>query len=123
MPQRKIVVFEDEPELLDLIDELLTRAGFQVISSQTGRGAMDFILQNTPELVIMDVMLPGMDGYTLSSKMASNPETHGTPVIVMTALEQSRPLFENLPNVKAFMLKPFRLESFMETVKTSIGAA
>ena len=81
---------------------------------------MDEIAKLKPSLLILDIMLPGLDGYSLQLRLAQDPATKDMPVVILTALESSRPMFDQFPQVKAFCSKPFQTAEFVQTVRKSL---
>jgi len=113
---KKILVIEDEPELLDLVSGSLMRAGYEVAVCDNGRQAVATAAAVKPDLIVMDVMLPGVDGLAIATQLAANDKLSSIPIIVTTALEQSRPMFEKIPSVRHFTTKPFTLAELLKTV-------
>src|SRR5262245_9417836 len=107
---KKVLVIDDEPELLNLVKYTLERGGFSVSTCDDGRTAFDELTKIKPDVLILDVMLPGVDGYSLQNKISQDPELKNTPIIVLTALEPAKTLFQKFPQVVAFMTKPFKVE-------------
>ena len=79
----KILVIDDEPEMLDLIRIILEGVGHKVQTCNTGRKAWDSVVEAKPDLVVLDVMLPGVDGYSLQTQMAQEPATKSIPIIIL----------------------------------------
>lgn len=113
----KILIIDDEQDILDLIRIILEGAGYEVKTCSSGRNAWDSIIQTKPDLVILDVMLPGVDGYSLQLQMSQEKTTKNTPIIILTALEPAKTLFEKSSNVVGFVTKPFRSEDLLGKVK------
>lgn len=120
---KKVLVIDDETDMLNVVKHCLSKAGYTVFTCDNGRNAWDSILQNRPDLLLLDVMLPGMDGYSLQIKLAENDFTKEIPIIVFTALEPSKTLFQKFPQVKGFMTKPFKTEALLQSVENTIGKA
>lgn len=120
---KKVLVIDDELEMLNLIKYTLEKAGFQVEICDNGRQAWDLIQKLKPDLLILDVMLPGIDGYSLQIKISQEEATSKIPIIVLTALEPSRTLFSKFPQVVGFMTKPFRTEDLADKVQKALQAA
>lgn len=118
----RILVIDDEPEILELIRIILEGGGHQVQTCCTGRKAWDSIVEAKADLVVLDVMLPGVDGYSLQSQMFQDKRSQNTPVIILTALEPAKTLFDKSPNVIAFLAKPFRAEELMDKVRLALSA-
>jgi two-component system, OmpR family, alkaline phosphatase synthesis response regulator PhoP len=120
---KKVLVVDDEPEMLNLIHFTLQQAGYDVSTCDTGRHAWNAIIETKPDLLLLDVMLPGIDGYSLQIKISQDDATKDIPIIVLTALEPSRTLFKKFPQVKGFMTKPFKTDDLVEAVEKAIGKA
>jgi DNA-binding response OmpR family regulator len=117
---RRIMAIEDDPELLSLVKFTLEREGYEVGTCDDGRQAWDAIIRFQPELLLLDVMLPGIDGYCLQVKLAQEAATKDMPVIVLTALEPAKTLFRKFPQVAGFMTKPFNPEQLLENVRMAL---
>jgi len=116
----KILAVDDDPEISSLVQYALESLGHEVKVCDNGRDVMDALKSFKPELLILDVMLPGVDGYSLTNQIAEDPATQGIPIIVLSALEPSRTMFQRFSQVSAFMTKPFNTDDFLEAVKTAL---
>ncbi len=121
--EKKVLIIDDEPEMLKMISYALEKAGFKTATCDSGKQALAAISSHKPDLLILDVMLPGIDGYSLGQQIAGNPETKGIPVIVLTALEPSKPLFQKFSQVVAFMTKPCNIDELVSQVQKAVGQA
>ena len=119
--KKRILIIEDELAIIDLLRMVLTREGYDVYACQTGRDALATIKKVGPHLIILDVMLPGLDGATLVRIMQEDESLSSYPIIVSSALAESEKMFTNYPQVKGFCSKPFDLKKFVELVKRAIG--
>ncbi len=117
----RILVIDDEPEMLGLVKFTLEKGGFEVHTCDNGRLAWDMIVKVKPDLLLLDVMLPGIDGYSLQVKIAADDATKTMPIVVLTALEPSRTLFQKYPQVVGFMTKPFKPEELLKTVQDAVA--
>ena len=104
--EKKVLIIDDEPEMLKMLAYALEKAGFKSATCDNGKRAWDDILLEKPDLIILDVMLPGIDGYSLQQKISETTETREIPVIVITSLEPSKALFQKFPQVVSFLTKP-----------------
>ena len=116
---KKVLVIDDEPEMLSLVKYTLEQGGFEVSTCDNGRTAWDEIAKVKPDVLILDVMLPGIDGYSLQLKISQDPGLKDLPIIILTALEPSKTLFQKFPQVVGFMTKPFKTEELLKTVKSA----
>jgi DNA-binding response OmpR family regulator len=118
---KKVLVIDDEPEMLDLVKYTLEKGGFEVSTCDNGRHAWDEIMRIKPDLLVLDVMLPGIDGYSLQIKISQDASTKDLPIVVLTALEPSKTLFQKFPQVVGFMTKPFKTEDLLQTVTQAVN--
>jgi DNA-binding response OmpR family regulator len=116
---KKVLIVDDEPEILNLVQYTLEQGGFEVHTCDSGRGAADMIAKVRPDVLLLDVMLPGMDGYSLQLKLAQDPATKDLPIVILTALEPSKTLFQKFPQVAGFMTKPFKPEELLQAVRAA----
>ena len=84
MPNR-VVVVDDDKEVQEIITFALSRNGFEVAVASNGQQLQDILAMNTPDLIILDIMMPGLDGYQIFSSLRKNAATQHVPVIIMTA--------------------------------------
>ena len=110
---------DDEPEIPDALRSVFEPRGYQVRICANGLEVMDALRSYKPDLMIMDVMLPGIDGYSLVSRIldGDDAEIDKLPIIVMSALETSRCMFERFPQVAVFFTKPFNLHDLVDAAE------
>jgi two-component system phosphate regulon response regulator PhoB len=81
----RILVVDDEPDLLELVRVNLRQAGYEVVTAETGREALECLRRSQPELIVLDLMLPDLSGTELCRQVRSDPETSWLPIIMLTA--------------------------------------
>jgi putative two-component system response regulator len=111
-PPPRVLVVDDEPLNLDLMLAYLEPEGYQVSTASTGLGALDAVAASPPDLILLDAMMPGLDGFTVCARLKATPETRLIPVVVVTALAAVEERIHAI-NVGAddFLSKPvYRLE-------------
>jgi DNA-binding response OmpR family regulator len=113
-----ILCVEDEPEMIDLIRLILGRRGFEVKGAAGGIEGLKMIRQNPPDLVLLDLMMPDMDGWEVYQQMKADEKTKNIPVIVVTAKAQSidRVLGLHIAKVDDYITKPFSPQDLMNSV-------
>jgi len=119
--KKRIVIIEDERDILELLNMILTRAGYEVYLCDNGRNAMSLIKSVRPHLVLLDIMLPGVDGKAIADAMAKDEDLSATGIIVVSALEEAEKMFMGHPQIKDFCFKPFRTSVLLEKVKKAMG--
>ena len=114
-----VVCIEDEPEMIDLVKLILSRKGFQVVGAMGGREGLEAIRAQKPDLVLLDLMMPDMDGWEVYQKMKADDSTKSIPVIVVTAKAQSidKVLGLHIAKVDDYITKPFGPQELLESVE------
>ena len=115
---KAILVVDDEPAILESIVEVLRDEGYAVESAHDGRAALLVFERTAPDLVLMDVMMPGMDGRAAYLAMRSHPHGQDIPVVLMSAAADPSRLD---PGVAAFLPKPFDLDQLLDLVSRLLG--
>jgi DNA-binding response OmpR family regulator len=115
----KVVCVEDEPEMIDLIRLILGRKGFDVIGAHGGLEAMDVIADAEPALVLLDLMMPEMDGWEVYQQIRADEKYKQTPVIVVTAKAQSidKVLGLHIAKVDDYISKPFSPQELIDSIE------
>jgi two-component system response regulator VicR len=121
---RKIVCVEDEPEMIDLIQLILNRKGFEVIGANGGAEGLATIRSVKPDLVLLDLMMPEMDGWQVYQQLKADEETADIPVIVVTAKAQNidKVLGLHIAKVDDYIPKPFSLQELVDRVEKVLNA-
>ena len=115
---KKIVLIEDDADLYSLIQYNLEKEGFPVAGLQTGKGALELCRREHPDLVILDVMLPEMDGLEICKAIRANPELAATPVIFLTARASETDRIVGLElGANDYIVKPFFIRELIARVK------
>lgn len=119
----KILVVDNEPDLVELLNVTLTRHGHHIFSASTGLDALHQARRHLPDLILLDLMLDDMDGFSVCEVLRSQPSTRGTPVIIMSALagEMAR-LKSYHAGAVDFLGKPFRLHEVVGRVAALLQA-
>lgn len=108
MERDKILVIEDEGDILDLITLNLTREGFQVLGAATGEEGLELARGETPDLVVLDLMLPGIDGLQVCRALRADPRTRAVPVLILTARGEEADVVAGLETgADDYVTKPF----------------
>lgn len=115
---RCIVYIEDDQEMIDLVSMILSRRGFEVKGVQGGQAGIDYINTHKPDLILLDLMMPDVDGWDIFQQMKSRDETRAIPIIIITAKAQAIDKVLGLQIAKAndYICKPFRPNELLESV-------
>ncbi len=115
---KKIVLIEDDADLYNLVQYNLDKEGFQVVGSQTGKGALDMCRREHPDLVILDIMLPDSDGLEICKGIRANSDLANTPVIFLTARASETDRIVGLElGANDYIVKPFFVRELIARVK------
>jgi two-component system response regulator VicR len=119
-----ILVVDDEPSVTKLLSMLLTSEGYEVITARTGEECLRKIETTKPDLVIMDMMLPGMDGKETVEKIRENPDTANVKVIFLTVAYMSDVGITEMKNLRVldYIVKPFKKEDLVKRIKKVLSA-
>ena len=122
---KHILCIEDEPEMIDLIRLILGRRGFEVEGAAGGKEGLEKMRAQTPDLVLLDLMMPDMDGWEVYQQMKADDKTKDIPVIVVTAKAQSidKVLGLHIAKVDDYISKPFSPQELLSSVDKVFGEA
>jgi DNA-binding response OmpR family regulator len=117
-----ILSVDDEPANLKLLENILVPRGYEVVSVATGEDALRKVKTRTIDLVLMDLMLPGMDGLQVSRKIKDNKKYRNIPIIMLTAHTGVESYIKTLSNeVFAYLQKPFETDELVRMVRAALG--
>jgi len=116
---KRILCIEDEPEMIDLIRLILGRKGFDVHGASGGIEGIKQVREMKPDLVLLDLMMPDMDGWEVYQQMKAEPTTREIPVIVVTAKAQNidKVLGLHIAKVDDYIAKPFSPQELLDSVE------
>lgn len=116
---RRIVYIEDEPEMIDLVRLILTRKHFEVVGANGGREGLDTIRKLMPDAVLLDLMMPDMDGWDVYQQLKADEATRNIPVIVVTAKAQNidKVLGLHIAKVDDYISKPFSPKELVDSLE------
>jgi two-component system phosphate regulon response regulator PhoB len=118
MGRSKIVVIEDEPDIVEVMCYNLQREGYQVSSTTRGDEGLELVRNQSPSLVILDLMLPGMDGLSVCQQIKSDPLTRSTPIIIVSAKGEESDVVIGLGlGADDYIAKPFSPREMLARVK------
>jgi two-component system response regulator VicR len=121
--KKTVVCIEDEPEMIDLVKLILGRKGFELVGAVGGREGLDTVRKLKPDLVLLDLMMPDMDGWEVYQQMKADDELKTIPVIVVTAKAQSidKVLGLHIAKVDDYVTKPFGPQELLQSVNKVLG--
>ena len=121
MAQKNIFVVEDEEDILDLIRHHLTKEGFAVSTATNGMEAVKAIQRKAPDLILLDLMLPGLEGLEVCRMLKKNDKTDGIPILMVTAKDEESDVVAGLElGADDYIVKPFRMKELVARVRTAL---
>ena len=118
MSRNKVVVIEDEPDIVEVVSYNLKREGYSVVAVDRGDEGLNIIRNQSPNLVILDLMLPGMDGLSICQQMKSDPLVRDIPIIIISAKSEESDVVIGLElGADDYLCKPFSPRELLARVK------
>jgi len=122
---KQIIYIEDEQDMIDLVRLILNRKGYEVKGANGGREGLDLIRANSPDLVLLDLMMPDIDGWDVYQQLKADEATRTIPVIVITAKAQNidKVLGIHIAKVDDYICKPFSPQQLIDSVESVVSRA
>ncbi|MEK6613612.1 MAG: response regulator [Candidatus Binatota bacterium] len=121
---KKVLVVEDHPDMRELLIWQMELMGFLAIPAKHGKEGVEKAVQERPHLILMDIMMPGMDGWEATRTLRSNPETQDIPILAATALFRESDLKTCIEaGCNDYIVKPFTFQELQGKVKEFISAS
>jgi DNA-binding response OmpR family regulator len=116
---KKIVYIEDDIEMTYLIKMILERRGYEIISTNNGLEGFDLVSNEKPDLILLDLMMPDIDGWDIYHQLKSSGQTENIPVVVISAKAQpiDKVLGLQVAKVNNYIAKPFKPQELIEVIE------
>ncbi|MEO1147748.1 MAG: response regulator transcription factor, partial [Cyanobacteria bacterium J06638_22] len=122
--QKRLLLIDDDPNLILLVKDYLEFRGYQVKTAENGQEALDLLQNEVPDMIICDVMMPQMDGYSFVEHVRKDARTSWIPVLFLSAKGQSQDRVKGLnTGADVYMVKPFEPEELVAQVESSLKQA
>jgi DNA-binding NarL/FixJ family response regulator len=119
---KNLLLIDDDPNLILLVKDYLEFRGYNVVTAENGREALEILDERVPDMIICDVMMPEMDGYSLVQHIRKEPTTNRIPVLFLSAKGQSQDRVKGLnEGADVYMVKPFEPEELVAQVESSLN--
>ena len=119
---KKALIIEDHPDMLDVLSRQLEMMGFAVITASNGVEGVEKAIVEKPDLILMDIMMPGMDGREATRLIRSNRETEKIPILVITALSREAEINACIEaGCNDYILKPFNFQKLKEKIQAILS--
>ncbi|NTV52070.1 MAG: response regulator transcription factor [Candidatus Firestonebacteria bacterium] len=119
MPKAKILIVEDDRDIAELIQYNLAKEGYTVVSANNGEKGFQLAKSSLPDLIVLDLMLPGMDGLEVCKLLKAEPKTQGIPVVMLTAKSEESDVVTGLElGAEDYIAKPFSPKILVARLRT-----
>ena len=119
-----ILIVDDDPEIVLMLSTRLMKRGYKVTTASDGRSALELAKRDRPELVLLDVMMPGKSGWEVARALKQDPQTQGIKIVMVTAIgEQVNEITSPLYGADAHVDKPFEFEKLERVIVGLVGKA
>jgi len=119
---KKILIVDDEPDIREVLEIRLMAAKYDVITASNGEECLRKAEEGMPDLILLDVMMPGMNGFEVCKRIKEGDKTKDIPVIMLTVLSQEQDLSKGLEEgASCFISKPFNIVDLLLEMKAIIG--
>ena len=114
---KEVLIIDDDEAMVNLLSTLLQTEGFGTKKSQSAADGLELLSQNHPDLILLDIMMPEMDGFKFLAMLRSNPETRGIPVIILSVLGDQENMLEGFrKEADDYITKPFDPQLLVTTI-------
>lgn len=122
--KRTVLLVDDNRAVTEIIRALLNRNSFAVEVANSPQNAMALLTKHKVDVIVTDVMMPGIDGFELGRQIRANPDTSAVPIIYLTALDSAEDEFEAyLSGADAYMIKPFKARDLLASIENVLSGA
>ena len=119
---KKIMIVEDDPVNIKLIKFMLERKDYLVVVCENGKKALELVEEEMPDLILMDVMMPELDGIEVTRRIKSNSKTSNIPIIIVSALGQEIEVMKGLESgADSYVVKPFDSQSLLRQIAEKLS--
>ena len=123
MGLHKVLLVDDESEMVNSLKEGLELQGYSVITAQDGNSALEMVRNEAPHLILLDLMLPGLDGYHVLKLLKSDERYRQIPILVITARGDDKDLMQAVEcGADGCLLKPLKFDILMERIRNVLGS-
>jgi CheY-like chemotaxis protein len=120
--QARILVVDDDPEIVTMLSTRLTKRGYQVTTANDGHQALELAKKHLPDIVLLDVMMPGKSGWEVARALKQDPATHAVKIVIVSAIgEKPNEITAPIYGADAHVDKPFEFETLERVIAGLLG--
>ncbi|AKH67928.1 Response regulator receiver domain protein [Spongiibacter sp. IMCC21906] len=118
----RVLIVDDSPTEIFKMTEILNKNGFQVLTAETGEAGVAMAKREQPDLVLMDIVMPGLNGFQATRQLSRDPDTSGIPVIIVTTKDQETDrLWGQRQGAKGYLTKPIEAKALIDEIRSVIN--
>lgn len=118
---KRILVVDDEPDVVMILRTALQTEGYEVVTASNGPDALEEAAESAPDLMVLDVMMPGMSGFEVLKELKAEPKTSQIPVIMLTGVSEREKIQDALSSgIDYYLIKPFEFDDLMEKIARAL---
>jgi two-component system alkaline phosphatase synthesis response regulator PhoP len=117
-PKKKILVVDDEPHIVSILEGMLTQRGYAVRTATDGRQALSLASQDQPDLIILDLLMPVLDGWRACQRFKSGKTSSRIPIIILSGLMSELDDTTKQEMGDAYLSKPFEIDALVDTIRS-----
>ncbi len=122
MSTKRILLVDDEPDFVETVEFFLSGSDYQVFVAKNGKEALEMVKTERPDLVVLDVMMPEMDGLEACKRLKNDPTTNSIPIIMLTAKGRKEDVVDALAaGANSYIVKPFNLSELVERIEKALS--
>lgn len=121
-PRARVLIVDDERLNVQLLEVMLEPEGYQLVTAESGEAALEAVAHHPPDLMVLDIMMPGMTGYQVAARIKEDPATRHIPIVMLSALDDRNSKAHGLSaGAEAFLTKPVNRAALCQQVKALLG--
>jgi len=122
MSKAKVLIVDDEPFNIEVLEQALDGSEYQVVTASNGKEALEKIHSEQPDLILLDLMMPVMDGFQVLAKVKDDPMLRDIPIIIVSAEQDSKSVVKGIKQgAEDYLTKPVDTDQFVKKVKEFLG--
>jgi DNA-binding response OmpR family regulator len=118
MAKTKILIVDDSADIVEMVAKRLKAQGYDTVTALNGHEALEKTVSEKPDLILLDVMMPGLDGISVGARLKEDPDTKNIPIIMVTAKGEREDIMKAIDRVGVaeYIVKPFRIDQLLEKI-------
>ena len=122
-PRARVLIVDDERLNVQLLEVMLEPEGYELVTAESGEAALEAVAHHSPDLMVLDIMMPGMTGYQVATRIKEDPATRHIPIVMLSALDDRNSRAHGLSaGAEAFLTKPVNRAALCQQVKALLSA-